>query len=154
MLSHDCSKGFDCLAPGVTARLMSSWSLPPSLAAVCAGIWGHQERRVSCGGCTHAEPLFTATSVPQRDPVGPFAAMLWAACGLTEVEGHVPPHLPAKTTIYVDDRSITRKDPLAWVVRMQEQLVRLSLLRGSWPACCSFSRVTWASAGGGCPSTT
>ena len=69
-LSLDWSKCFDCLAPAVTA-------LPRGLALVCADIWSHQVRWVSWSGCTHNEPLRTATSVPQKDPFGPLAAMLW-----------------------------------------------------------------------------
>ena len=116
-LSLDWSKCFDCLAPAVTARLMNEWNLPSGLASVCADGWSHQVRWVSWSGCTHDQPLRTATSVPQGDPFGPLAAMLWATCGLTEVESRAPAHLPAKTTLYVDDRSITASDPLALVAR-------------------------------------
>ncbi|CAE7948613.1 unnamed protein product [Symbiodinium sp. KB8] len=116
-LSLDWSKCFDCLAPAVTARLMTEWNLPSGLASVCADVWSHQVCWVSWSGCTHGQPLRTATSVPQGDPFGPLAAMLWATCGLTEVESRAPAHLPAKTTIFVDDRSITASDPLALVAR-------------------------------------
>ena len=118
-LSLDWSKCFDCLSPGVTSKLMTSWNLPPGIAAVCADIWSHQKRWVSWSDCTCQEPLLTATiySVPQGDPFGPFVAMLWATCGLTHVESRVPPELPATTTLYVDDRSIVSSDPFALVAR-------------------------------------
>ena len=96
---------------------MTEWNLPSGLASVCADVWSHQVCWVSWSGCTHGQPLRTATSVPQGDPFGPLAAMLWATCGLTEVESRAPAHLPAKTTIFVDDRSITASDPLALVAR-------------------------------------
>ena len=54
---------------------------------------------------------------PKGDPFGPLAAMLWATCGLSEVESRVPADLPANTTLYVADRSITASDPLALVAR-------------------------------------
>ena len=119
LISLHWSKCFDGLPPGVAAQLMQSWNLPSRLAAVFADIWAwtHQKRWVSWAGCTHPDPLNTATSVPQGDPFGLFAAMLWGTCGLTKVESRMPAHMSVKTTLYADDRSITSKDQLALVAR-------------------------------------
>ncbi|CAE7256390.1 CACNA1B [Symbiodinium sp. CCMP2592] len=122
LLSLDWSKCFDTLSPVATTRIMQDFGLPKGLADICCDLWTHQVRWISWSGTCCEQPLHTKVGVPQGDPLGPLVTALWATCGSNLVKQRLPEHVrgDAKTSVFVDDRTVVASKPETIVASKRE----------------------------------
>jgi len=102
----DYKLAFDHIDPTVVTAAMIHMGLPACLAHTVCSHWQDQRRFLQFQKSTAPEPLTTAVSIPQGDPLSPLSLTIMMLAGYNFVEAAAPQQTNNRLHIvYMDDRS-------------------------------------------------
>ena len=104
MWSLDLSQAFDRLRPEVALWSLTQFGFPPQLANAFQKIWGSQRRVLQWQGESLPTPCLAASSVPQGDPLSPWAMNVVLRTPTAVIRRL---HPTGVLSVFMDDRSFS-----------------------------------------------